>query len=96
MNLIENKLIEKSHNSEFNGCVLKFEFSFLVNKKLYYPFVHKNYIYYRDDLGNSPKPQHEVTKRYKIQNFNSFEPDDNYLLKLGIANHNFRLFENKT
>lgn len=74
----------------------KFEKNICINKEINYPFIFKdlsnnNYIYYRD-INDKPEPEHECTKRFKINNLIDLEDDVNFKIELGKANHNLRLF----
>lgn len=96
--LIHHKLIENMDNLEIVAVPLQFTASYFVNKILWYPFIYKDYLYYREDSNILPHPEHELIKRFKFKSIYSFEHDDNYSLQIGIASHNFKLFEinNKT
>jgi hypothetical protein len=90
-------LIINSSNINIKTNKFKFEKTININKEMNYPFIinieNKNYIYYRNDTKDSIlKPDHETTKRLILEDFDSIKDDTNYELKLGIANHNFRLF----
>uniref|UniRef100_A0A6C0GZT5 Uncharacterized protein n=1 Tax=viral metagenome TaxID=1070528 RepID=A0A6C0GZT5_9ZZZZ len=93
---INQSIIDSLINIGIKTNKFKLEKTININKKLFYSFIinidNKNYIYYRDDNTNYPKPDHEITKRLILEDFDSIIDNTNYELKLGIANHNFRLF----
>ena len=88
-------LLKTDKNIIFVVNKFKLENKIKVGKKLCYPFIFnekdKSYLYYRA-ICNKPKPEHEITKRYIINNLFDFIDDVDFNLSLGIANHNFRLF----
>lgn len=104
MNLIQKNNFFSFNNILFKANNLNYE----TKKKLKinefcYPFIlqyeNKNYLYYRQPTTN-PSPGHEMINRCLI-NYNPEEKDSekiniiddkNYILDLGIASHNFRLF----
>jgi len=88
-------MIKLSNNIIFLVNKLQLKKTIIINNVLNYPFIFnekdKTYLYYRTD-SNKPKPEHEITKRYIINNFFDIIDDFDFNLSLGIANHNFRLF----
>ena len=88
--LIEANIIQKSSNISISASVFKFEKKIQINETIWYPFIFEKYIYYRIDTSDN-KPEHEMTKRFEIQ-YDNLIKDNKYSLKLGIASHNFRLF----
>jgi hypothetical protein len=91
----EPELKLKKYNIIFAINKFTLENKIKVNKQLCYPFIFnekdKTYLYYRAD-SNELYPEHEITKRYIINNLFNIIDDDEFNLSLGIANHNFRLF----
>lgn len=96
MELIHENIILSSENIMFNINELKFEKEIFVNKILGYSSItyYNNlyYIYYREDNNKYEKPDHETTKRYIIKDVFDLIDDEEFNINLGIASHNFRLF----
>lgn len=92
MELIQPNIIKNSENIEIKVNSLKYENKFILNKKLGYSFIYDNYIYYREDLINVDVLDNQVTKRLKIITPLNIEYDNDFILNMGIAGHNFRLF----
>lgn len=97
MELINENLILSSENITFKISEFRFENKIFINKNLNYGSLVKynnvNYIYYRDDtISNKNKPEHEITKRLIIKDVFDIVDDETFSLNLGIASHNFRLF----
>lgn len=93
---IEEKLIKNNIKLIVNK--LQFGKKIIINKVINYPFIFNEkdntYLYYRCDYNkyNKPKPEHEITKRFIINNLFNIIDDVDFNLSLGIASHNFRLF----
>jgi len=97
MELINESLILSTENITFKISEFKFEKKIFVNNNLNYGSLVKhnnlNYIYYRDDvISNKNKPEHEIIKRFIIKDVFDIVDDETFSLSLGIASHNFRLF----
>jgi hypothetical protein len=101
MELLSENIILYSENITFNINEFKIEKEIFINKNINYGSILKynnlNYIYYRDDsnINKKEKPDHETTKRYIINNIFEFIDDTSFIINLGIASHNFRLFNIK-
>lgn len=96
MELINENIILNYENIIFKINELKFEKKIFINKTVWYPYItyYNNlyYIYYREDDNIKEKPDHETTKRYIIEDIFDLIDDENFSINLGIASHNFRLF----
>jgi hypothetical protein len=98
MELISESIILNSENIVLNICQFKFEKKIFINKLLGYSSLLKynniNYIYYRDDsiIETKNKPDHETTKRFIIKDIFNLIEDNSFMINLGIASHNIRLF----
>jgi len=92
MELIQENIIKNSENIKFKVNSLKYENKFFINKQLRYSFIFDNHIYYREDLINVDVLDDQVTKRLKILKPLNIENDNDFKLNMGIASHNFRLF----
>ena len=61
---------------------------------LVYAYILDDYIYYKKDPCKTfDMPDHDITKRLIIKNFNDIITDNNFDLCLGLASHNLRLFK---
>jgi hypothetical protein len=51
-------------------------------------------VYYRDDniINKKEKPEDQTTKRYIIKDIFNLIDDEIFNINLGIASHNFRIF----
>ena len=96
MELINENIILNYENSIFKVNEFKFEKKIFINKIIWYlSIIYYNnlyYIYYRKDDNKNEKPDHETTKRYIIKDIFDLIDDENFSINLGIASHNFRLF----
>uniref|UniRef100_A0A6C0H136 Glycosyl hydrolase family 32 N-terminal domain-containing protein n=1 Tax=viral metagenome TaxID=1070528 RepID=A0A6C0H136_9ZZZZ len=93
---MNQSIIDSLINIGIKTNKFKLEKTININRSLGYPFIinieNKNYIYYREDATNYIRPDDEVTNRLILEDFDNIILDINYELKLGKANHNFRLF----
>lgn len=96
MELLNENIVENSENIIFIMSELKLEKEIFINKYISCSFLLKYnniyYIYYREDVKN-PQPEHQLTKRFIINNVFDIRDDGTFSLNLGIASHNFRLFD---
>jgi hypothetical protein len=96
INYINLDLLEEFSNIEFKNEKLKLEKIINIDCEINYAsFIEinkTNFIYYRNTIDNQNRIEGEQTERYILKNDLTIEKDQKYILKLGIANHNFRLF----
>jgi hypothetical protein len=98
MNLIYEDIILTSNNVAFKTNDLLYENS-ITNidfSNFYYKQLIKinniNYIYYREDIQHTSALDRQITKRLIINDNLELIKDENYSLNLGVASHNFQLF----
>ena len=96
MNLIHSNMIESKYNSIIKNNTFMFVKKVPSCLSLAYAsliqYNNINYIYYREDIKHDCIFDSQITKRFIIDNNLALLKDKSYSLNLGIASHNFRLF----
>ena len=89
-------MIETKYNSVIKNNTLMFVKKVPSSLSLGYTsliqYNNINYIYYREDIKQDCFLDSQIIKRFIITNKLALLKDKSYSLNLGIASHNFRLF----
>lgn len=94
--LLDLNLLEEYSNIILKNQILNFEKTLNIGIEINYASIinieNRIYIYYRNTINKEDRINGEQTERFIINDDLTIKKE-NYILKLGIASHNFRLFE---